>query len=254
MRSFISWNLNGLRSCLSKGLLSFLQQDGADYYCFQEVRCTVAEANKVEWPSGYVLYCNEAQKKGYSGTAILSKEKAISVEYSMGLPEADAEGRVVAAEFAEFYLVSVYVPNAQRELTRLALRKEQWDPQFCAYLKGLERHKPVVVCGDFNCAHTELDLANPGPNKGNAGFTIEEREGFSRYLDAGFVDTFRELHPNENGHYTWWTFRSNARARNIGWRIDYFLVSESLRPRIADAYIRSDVMGSDHCPIGLKVK
>ncbi len=253
MPRFISWNLNGLKSCLGKGLLDFIQQEDADYYCFQEVRATVADASKVAWPSGYHLYCNEAQKKGYSGTAILSKEKPISVEYSMGLQEADAEGRIVAAEYADFYLVSVYVPNAQRELTRLALRKNQWDPLFCDYLKGLEKHKPVVVCGDFNCAHTELDLANPGPNKGNAGFTIEEREGFSRYLEAGFVDTFRSLHSNEKGHYTWWTFRSNARERNIGWRIDYFLVSEPLKPRMTDATIRAEIKGSDHCPIGLEL-
>lgn len=253
MPIFISWNLNGLKSCLGKGLLEYIQEEGADYYCFQEVRATVADASRAAWPAGYHVYCNEAQKKGYSGTAILSKEEPISVGYSMGLQEADAEGRVVAAEYADFYLVSVYVPNAQRELTRLALRKEQWDPLFCDYLKGLEKRKPVIVCGDFNCAHTELDLANPGPNKGNAGFTIEEREGFSRYLEAGFVDTFRALHPGEKGHYTWWTFRSNARERNIGWRIDYFLVSEALRSRIAAATIRAEIKGSDHCPIRLEL-
>lgn len=251
MLRFISWNLNGLRSCLGKGLLDYIDSEKADFYCFQEVRATIADAAKVAWPAGYHFYGNEAQKKGYSGTAILSRKAPLSVELQMGLPEADAEGRIVAAEFEDFYLISVYVPNSKRELTRLSLRQHQWDPQFCAYLKKLELHKPVIVCGDFNCAHTEIDLANPAPNVKNAGFTPEERMGFGRYLESGFIDTFRHFHPDESGHYTWWTFRSNARARNIGWRIDYFLVSESLKPRMSEAYIRSNVMGSDHCPIGL---
>jgi exodeoxyribonuclease III len=247
----ISWNVNGLRAVLRKNFLDYLTGDAPDVLCVQETR---ADPNEIEqlWPAAYATYWNAAGKKGYSGTAIFTKTRPLSVRSGIGLPEHDTEGRVLMAEYADFFLVNVYVPNSQRELTRLAYR-QRWDRAFLGFLKKLTREKPVICCGDFNVAHTELDLANPKANVHNHGFTPEERAGFSALVKAGFVDTFREF-TKDGGHYTWWSQMANARARNIGWRIDYFLVSAALRPRLKHAFIRADIRGSDHCPVGIEIK
>ncbi len=248
----ISWNVNGLRSCLGKGLLDFIKNDRADVYCLQETRIS-AEGEEIDWPAGYRVYWNHAEKKGYAGTLLLTRQKPVQVWTGIGLAEADREGRVLTAEFDDFYLVNAYVPNSQRELSRLSFRQHQWDPALLAYLRELERAKPVVIGGDFNVAHQEIDLANPSSNRRNAGFTDEERAGFSRYLEHGFIDTFREFE-KAGGHYTWWSFRFHARARNIGWRLDYFLISSCLRPRLQKAFILPGVTGSDHCPAGMELE
>lgn len=256
-----SWNVNGIRAVLKKGdFQSFLARHDPDILCLQE---TKAERGQVEVDlPGYVEYWNSAVKKGYSGTAIFSKQQPLSV--INGFPEeigskhvfADAfgdsstEGRVIAAEFAKFFVVTVYTPNAKDDLGRLGLRHKHWDPAFLAYCKLLEKKKPVVFCGDLNVAHTELDLANPKPNQGKKGFTLEERAGFQAFVDAGFVDTFR-LFKQGNGYYSWWSHFANSRARNVGWRIDYFLVSAALKKKIQAADIHPDVMGSDHCPVSI---
>lgn len=257
-----SWNVNGLRGILRKGLFqSFIAEHEPDVLCLQE---TKAEREQVEVDlAGYHEYWNSAVRKGYAGTALFSKAKPVSVRN--GLPAALAkryklkdkhgdacndEGRVITAEFAKLYVVTVYTPNAKDDLSRLPLRQKHWDPAFLAYCKQLEKKKPVVFCGDLNVAHTELDLANPKSNKGRKGFTVEERAGFQAYLDAGFVDTLR-LFREGNGHYTWWSHFANARARNVGWRIDYMLVSDALRKAVKKADIHADVMGSDHCPVSI---
>jgi exodeoxyribonuclease-3 len=247
----ISWNVNGLRAVLKKNFLSYLAEENPDILCLQE---TKAEPDQVEvlWPSEYSTYWNCAAKKGYSGTVLFSKNRPLSTALGIGIPEHDREGRVVTAEYPSFYLVNVYVPNSQRELTRLTYR-QQWDVDFLAYLKRLEQTKPVVVCGDLNVAHTEIDLANPKANVRNHGFTVEEREGFSAMIRAGFIDTFRQFE-SKGGHYTWWSPMAGARARNVGWRIDYFLISSSLRPRLKGAFIRPHVLGSDHCPVGIELE
>jgi exodeoxyribonuclease-3 len=247
----ISWNVNGLRAVLRKGLLDYLDQEKPHILCLQETRC---DPNEVEplWPTAYTPYWNVAEKKGYSGTAILTRQRPLAVFPGMGKPEHDSEGRVLTAEFEAFFVVNVYVPNSQRELTRLPYR-QQWDQDFLRHLKSLERRKPVIWCGDLNVAHTELDLANPKANVRNHGFTPEERAGFSAFVNAGFVDTFREFEP-AGGHYTWWSQRPGVRQRNIGWRLDYVLISRSLRPRLKQAFIRPDVTGSDHCPVGIELK
>jgi len=247
----ISWNVNGLRAILKKNFLSYLAEENPDILCLQE---TKAEPDQVEvlWPSDYTTYWNCAAKKGYSGTVIFTKKRPQATTLGIGIAEHDAEGRVVTAEYPQFYLVNAYVPNSQRELTRLPYR-QQWDVDFLAYLKRLEQTKPVVVCGDLNVAHTEIDLANPKSNVRNHGFTVEERSGFSAVLSAGFIDTFRQFEP-KGGHYTWWSPMAGARARNVGWRIDYFLISASLRPRLKNAFIRPRVMGSDHCPVGIELE
>jgi len=257
-----SWNVNGIRAVLKKNLLQpFLDGYRPDVLCLQE---TKAERGQVEIDlPGYHEYWNSAVKKGYSGTAIFSKQEPLSVingfpqEFAKRFAFADElrrdsaeEGRVLTAEFPKFYVVTVYTPNAKDDLSRLALRFKQWDPAFLAYCRQLEKKKPVVFCGDLNVAHTELDLANPKPNRGKKGFTDEERAGFQNYLDAGFVDTFR-LFTQGNGHYSWWSHFANSRARNVGWRIDYFLVSGKLRGAVKSAEIHADVMGSDHCPVSL---
>jgi len=257
-----SWNVNGIRAVLKKNLLQpFLDGYRPDVLCLQE---TKAERGQVEIDlPGYHEYWNSAVKKGYSGTAIFSKQEPLSVingfpqEFAKRFAFADElrrdsaeEGRVLTAEFPRFYVVTVYTPNAKDDLSRLALRFKQWDPAFLAYCRQLEKKKPVVFCGDLNVAHTELDLANPKPNRGKKGFTDEERAGFQNYLDAGFVDTFR-LFTQGNGHYSWWSHFANSRARNVGWRIDYFLVSGKLRGAVKSAEIHADVMGSDHCPVSL---
>ena len=246
----ISWNVNGLRACIKKGFDDFAAQSGADVICLQEVR---ALPDQVELAiDGYSMFWNPALKRGYSGTAFLTRQPPLAVFPGLGSAELDTEGRVLTAEFEDFFLVTVYTPNVQRELTRLEYRQKQWDPEFLKFLRRLEKKKPVVFCGDLNVSHREIDLANPKSNRGNAGFTDEERAGFDNILKAGFIDTFREFEP-EGGHYTWWSNRKGVRERNIGWRIDYFLISAVLRPRLATADILADVLGSDHCPISVVI-
>lgn len=246
----ISWNVNGLRAVLRKNFLEFLEEEAPDILCLQETKCTPDQVETL-WPAHYATYWNCAEKKGYSGTALFTRKRPVRVSLGIGDPRHDREGRVITAEYEDFFLVNVYVPNSQRELTRLAYRQE-WDRDFLDYLKSLEASKPVIWCGDLNVAHTELDLANPRANVRNHGFTPEERAGFSAFLAAGFVDTFREFE-KAGGHYTWWSPMSGARARNVGWRIDYFLISPSLRPRLRNAGIRPQVLGSDHCPVVMEL-
>ncbi len=247
----ISWNVNGLRAVLRKNFLAYLAEEKPDVLCLQETKCTPDDVEQL-WPASYTTYWNSAEKKGYSGTAIFTKERPLKISTGIGIAEHDREGRVLTAEFAGFFLVNVYVPNSKRELTRLPYR-QLWDRDFLAYLKRLERKKPVVGCGDLNVAHTELDLANPKANVKNHGFTPEERSGFDALVKAGFVDTFREFEKG-GGHYTWWSPMGGARARNVGWRLDYFLISAQLRPQLKSACIRKDVGGSDHCPVGIELE
>ena len=247
----ISWNVNGLRAVLRKNFLDYLADEAPDILCLQETKCTPDDVEQL-WPAAYTTYWNSADKKGYSGTAVFTKSRPLGVTQGIGVTAHDREGRVLTAEFADFWLVNTYTPNSQRELTRLAYRLE-WDRAFLSYLKKLERRKPVIFCGDLNVAHTELDLANPKANVHNHGFTPEERAGFSALVQAGFVDTFREFEPG-GGHYTWWSPMAGARARNVGWRLDYFLISTALRPRLRQAFIRTEVLGSDHCPVGIVLK
>ncbi|MDD5308338.1 MAG: exodeoxyribonuclease III [Deltaproteobacteria bacterium] len=246
----VSWNVNGIRSARDKGLLGFMRAFDADVYCFQEVRSTKEQA-AVELP-GYEAHFYPAQKPGYSGTAIFSRAPLVRVTQGMGQENHDREGRVLTAELDDFHLVNVYTPNSQRGLARLGYRVREWDPAFRVYLKKLERKKPVVFCGDLNVAHEEIDIANPRGNRKNAGFTDEERASFGEHLAAGFVDTFREL-VKEGGHYTWWSNFGRAREKNVGWRIDYFCISRSLRPRLMAAAIHSEIPGSDHCPISIRL-
>ena len=242
----VSWNVNGLRAALKKGFAESVAALNADIICLQEVR---AEPEQVDLPlSGYTAFWNSAEKKGYSGTLMLSRVPVLKQEAGIGIEKHDREGRVITAEMDDFYLVTVYTPNAQRGLTRLEYRTGEWDVAFLAYLKKLERKKPVVFCGDLNVAHKEIDLANPKSNRKNAGFTDEERAGFDALVAAGFVDTFR-MFCQDGGHYTWWSNFGGARQRNVGWRIDYFCVSESLASRIESSKIHADILGSDHCPI-----
>ncbi len=246
----ISWNVNGLRAVLKKNFLEFLAAEAPDVLCLQETKCHPDDVEPT-WPAELTTHWNWAEKKGYSGTAILSRVAPIKVTRGIGHVEHDNEGRVLTAEFAKFHLVNVYVPNSQRELARLPYRL-QWDRDFLAYLKKLEKTKPVIVCGDLNVAHTEIDLANPKSNMKNHGFTPEERAGFTTLVQAGFIDTFREFEKG-GGHYTWWSPMMGARKRNVGWRIDYFLIGASLRPKLKNAFIRPEVMGSDHCPVGIEL-
>ncbi|MCC7377199.1 MAG: exodeoxyribonuclease III [Verrucomicrobiales bacterium] len=247
----ISWNVNGLRAVLRKNFLEYLAAESPDILCLQE---TKAGPDDVEclWPATYSTFWNTAEKKGYSGTVIFSRARPLRVSQGIGVDSHDREGRVVTAEYGDFHLVNVYVPNSQRELARLPYRLE-WDAAFRNYLQRLSKSKPVIVCGDFNVAHTEIDLANPKSNVRNHGFTVEERAGFTELVKAGFIDTFREFE-SAGGHYTWWSPMMGARARNVGWRIDYFLVSSALRPRLSRAFIQPKVMGSDHCPVGIELK
>jgi exodeoxyribonuclease-3 len=244
----ISWNVNGIRSVLKKGFLEFLAKEEPDVLCVQETKAH-PEVVAAEW-MGYETHWNWAEKKGYSGVLTLSKTKPLSVDRGIGMTAHDREGRVLTTEFNDFFLVNVYVPNSQRELGRLPYRQE-WDRDFLKYLTGLEKKKPVIFCGDLNVAHTAIDLARPKDNVKNHGFTPEERAGFDAIVAAGFVDTFRALE-SAGGHYTWWSQMNNARARNIGWRIDYFVCSPVLRPRLKAARIYKDVLGSDHCPVGVE--
>lgn len=246
----ISWNVNGIRAALKKGLEDYIQQENPDIFCLQETKAHPEQVDEVF--SDYEAYWNSAQRKGYSGTAIFTRKKPLNVSLEFDGADPNNEGRVITMEFKDYYLVTVYTPNAQRELTRLDLRV-QWDQAFLKYLKKLEKTKPVIFCGDLNVAHTEIDLANPKPNRGNAGFTDEEREGFSNFVNAGFIDSFREFNPDP-GHYTWWSYRMNARERNIGWRIDYFCLSPDLKSQLKEAFIRPEIHGSDHCPVGIVLK
>ena len=247
----ISWNVNGLRACLGKGFREIMQEFDADIICVQETKMQQGQA-EVEL-GAYTEFWNSAVKKGYSGTAIFTRHKPVGESYGIGQPKHDQEGRVITLEFQKFSLVNVYVPNSQPELARLDYRME-WEDAFREYLKKLNAVKPVVVCGDLNVAHEEIDLKNPKTNHRSAGFTDEERGKMTELLAAGFCDTFRRLHPDLTGAYTWWSYRSNARPNNTGWRIDYFLVSESLMPKVEEAAIYPNVMGSDHCPVGLTLK
>ncbi len=247
----ISWNVNGLRACREKGFLDFFGEVDADVFCLQE---TKLQAGQIELDlPGYHQYWNYAEKKGYSGTAIFTKKEPISVRYGIGVEEHDKEGRVIAAEFEDYFVVTVYTPNSQRELTRLDYRME-WEAAFLSYMKKLEEEKPVIFCGDLNVAHKEIDLKNPKTNRRNAGFTDEERACFTTVLENGFVDTFRHFYPDLKDAYSWWSYMGGARAKNVGWRIDYFVVSESLKERLKDAAIHSSVMGSDHCPVELTLE
>ncbi|KAA3658597.1 MAG: exodeoxyribonuclease III [Calditrichaeota bacterium] len=247
----ISWNVNGIRAAINKGFTDIFKNENMDILCLQETKATPAQVDLDL--NGYFAFWNSAEKKGYSGTAVFSKIEPLGVQNGMGIPEHDNEGRVITLEYEKFYLVNVYTPNSQRELMRLDYRQNQWDVAFLKHVKSLEKEKPVIFCGDLNVAHKEIDLANPKSNKRNAGFTDEERAGFDKIVNAGFIDTFREFN-KDAGQYTWWTYRMNARARNVGWRIDYFCISSALRPNLKDAFIRSEVMGSDHCPIGITME
>lgn len=246
----ISWNVNGLRACVQKGFLDIFKELDADMFCIQESKLQEGQISlELE---GYHQYWNYAIKKGYSGTAIFTRREPMSVAYGIGIEEHDQEGRVITLEFAEFYLVTVYTPNSQSELARLDYRM-RWEDAFLSYLKGLEEKKPIVFCGDLNVAHKEIDLKNPKTNRKNAGFTDEERGKFSTLLGQGFIDTYRYFYPDQEGIYSWWSYRFQARKKNAGWRIDYFCVSESLKEKLVDAKIYTEIMGSDHCPVELDI-
>ena len=244
----VSWNVNGLRACMGKGFPEFLRAADPDILCLQETKMQREQADFTL--EGYEEYWNSAEKQGAAGTAVFTKERPLSVSYGIGLPEHDSEGRVITAEYPEFYLVNVYTPNSQQELARLSYRME-WEDAFRGYLKALDAKKPVVVCGDMNVAHEEIDLKNPKTNRKNAGFTDEERQKMTELLASGFTDTFRMLYPDLEGVYSWWSYRFRAREKNAGWRIDYFLVSDRLKDRVADSRIDTGVFGSDHCPVEL---
>lgn len=246
----ISWNVNGIRACVKSGFLDFFNAENADIFCLQETK--VQEEQIPFNLEGYYQYWNFAQKKGYSGTAIFSKREPINVFYGIGKEEHDQEGRVITLEFAELFVVTVYTPNSQRGLARLEYRMK-WEEEFLNYLKSLDTLKPVVFCGDLNVAHQEIDLKNPGSNRKNAGFSPEERNKFSELINNGFVDTFRFFYPDKTEAYTWWSYMFNARANNAGWRIDYFCVSEGLKDHLKNAVIYNEVLGSDHCPVGLEI-
>lgn len=247
----ISWNVNGLRACVRKGFLEYFEEVDADIFCIQETKLQEGQIdlNLEE----YYDYWNYAVKKGYSGTAVFTKDKPLSVKYGLGIEDHDQEGRVITLEFEDFYLVNVYTPNSQRELARLSYRMV-WEDDFRNYLKDLDETKPVILCGDLNVAHKEIDLKNPDTNRRNAGFTDEERKKMTELLSSGFIDTFRYFYPNKEEAYTWWSYMRKSRERNIGWRIDYFIVSERLKSQLDDAQIHSNIMGSDHCPISLEIR
>ena len=253
MIKLISWNVNGIRAAIKKGFLDFVNEYDPDIICLQETKAH-PEQVELDLPKYPYQYWNWAEKKGYSGTAIFSKIKPVDISYDLDIVKHDNEGRVITLEYDDYYLVNVYTPNSKRELTRLSYRYKKWDPDFLDFIYSLEKTKPVIFCGDLNVAHTEIDLANPKTNKttnsfpGNAGFTDEEREGFDNILNKGFIDTFREFNSNP-GYYSWWSYRANARERNIGWRIDYFCISPQLRTQLHNSIILSEVMGSDHAPL-----
>ena len=246
----MSWNVNGLRACVTKGFQEFFDTADADFFCLQE---TKLQEGQIQLPlPGFHQFWNYAQKKGYSGTAIFAKEEPLSVTYGVGVEELDTEGRLITLEYPTFYLVTCYTPNAQQGLARIDHRLK-WDAAFREYLVRLDQKKPVIACGDLNVAHKEIELKNPSSNRGNAGFSDEERDSFSKLLNAGFTDTFRHLHPDTTGIYSWWSYRFNARKNNAGWRIDYFIVSNRIADKIIAAPIHTDILGSDHCPVGLEL-
>lgn len=247
----VSWNVNGLRACMEKGFLNFFQKADADIFCIQESKCR-REQVELELP-GYFQYWNSAEKKGYSGTAVFSRLEPLSVSYGMGIEEHDHEGRLITLEYADFYMLTVYTPNSKRELLRLAYRME-WEDALRNYLLCLREKKPVIICGDMNVAHEEIDLKNPKSNVRNAGFTEEERGKFTSLLECGFIDTFRYFYPDKTEMYSWWSYMFRAREKNAGWRIDYFCASEEMRDRLVSAAIHQEVMGSDHCPVELVIK
>ena len=246
----ISWNVNGIRACLNKGFSNFLKEVDADIFCIQETKC---QPDQVELQfDGYTSYWNSAEKKGYSGTAIFAKQEPLSVTYGIGIDEHDKEGRVITLEFEKFFMVDIYTPNSKRELERLEYR-QIWEDEIRKYLLKLNKIKPVVMCGDLNVAHKEIDLKNPKTNRKNAGFTDEERSKMTELLEAGFTDTFRYLYPIKEEAYSWWSYMGRAREKNVGWRIDYFIVSKNIEKQIKEATIYSEIMGSDHCPVGLEI-
>lgn len=248
---FISWNVNGLRACMNKGFMDSFDHLDADFFCLQE---TKLQAGQIDLTlPGYAQYWCYAEKKGYSGTAVFARQPAISASYGLGIPELDTEGRLITLEYPKFYLVTCYTPNAQRGLARLEHRMT-WEAAFRSYLKELDSKKPVILCGDLNVAHKEIDLKNPGSNRGNAGFSDEERQAFTDLLELGFTDTFRKLYPDATGAYSWWSYMYNARQNNAGWRIDYFVVSDRISDQIQDAKIYPEILGSDHCPVGLELR
>ena len=246
----ISWNVNGLRACMGKGFADFFKEADADFFCLQETKLQEGQISFT--PPGYESFWNYAMKKGYSGTAIFAKKPPLSVRMGMGIEDLDTEGRLITLEYPDFYFLTCYTPNAQRELVRIDHRM-RWEDAFLNYLRTLDQQKPVIVCGDLNVAHREIDLKNPATNRGNAGFSDQERGCFQRLLDNGFTDSFRYLYPDQTGAYSWWSYMFHAREKNAGWRIDYFLVSDRLRDRIRDTPIYSQVFGSDHCPVGLEL-
>ena len=246
----ISWNVNGIRACLTKGFADFFKEINADIFCIQETKCQ-PEQIELEF-EGYTSYWNSAEKKGYSGTAIFTKEKPKNVTYGIGIEEHDKEGRVITLEFNKFYMVDIYTPNSKRGLERLEYR-QVWEDEIRKYLLNLNKKKPVIMCGDLNVAHKEIDLKNPKTNRHNAGFTDEERNKMTELLNAGFIDTFRLLYPDKENVYSWWSYMGNAREKNVGWRIDYFIISKDIENRVKDAIIYPETMGSDHCPVGLEI-
>ncbi|MBY2475716.1 exodeoxyribonuclease III [Clostridioides difficile] len=248
---FISWNVNGIRACVGKGFLDFFKEVDADIFCLQETKLQKGQI-ELDLP-GYFQYWNYAERKGYSGTAIFTKKEPLKVMYGINIEEHDKEGRVITLEFEDFYFITVYTPNSQSELKRLEYRT-RWEDDFIDYLVQLDNHKPVIVCGDMNVAHTEIDLKNPKNNTKNAGFTKEERDKFSKLLDSGFIDTYRYFNPDKEGVYSWWSYRFNARKNNAGWRIDYFCASKKLEDKLISADIHTEVLGSDHCPVELEIK
>ena len=247
----ISWNVNGLRACMGKGFADFFSDIDADIFCLQETKLQEGQIDFA--PEGYHCYWNYAEKKGYSGTAIFSKREPLGVTYGIGIEEHDKEGRVITLEFEDFYFITVYVPNSQRELTRLAYRMK-WEDDFLSYIKSLDAKKPVIYCGDLNVAHKEIDLKNPKTNHKNAGFTDDEREKFTNVLESGFTDTFRYFYPDREQIYSWWSYMFKSREKNAGWRIDYFVTSERLNDKLTDAKIHTDILGSDHCPVELDIE
>lgn len=246
----ISWNVNGIRACMQKGFMDFFTAADADFFCLQETKLQEGQIDFA--PAGYYAYWNYAEKKGYSGTAIFTKREPLSVCYGIGIPEHDTEGRVITLEYEDFYMVTCYTPNSQNELARLPYRMK-WEDDFRAYLKALDAKKPLILCGDLNVAHEEIDLKNPKTNRKNAGFTDEEREKMTALLNAGFTDTFRHFYPDTEGVYSWWSYRFKAREKNAGWRIDYFITSAALDEKLTDAKIHTDISGSDHCPVELTI-
>ena len=246
----ISWNVNGIRACLTKGFTDFFETVNADVFCIQETKCQEGQVDlKFD---GYYGFWNSAERKGYSGTAIFCKNKPLNVTYGIGIEEHDKEGRVITVEFEKYYVVTIYTPNSKRGLERLEYR-QVWEDEVRKYLLNLKNKKPVIMCGDLNVAHKEIDLRNPKTNRGNAGFTDEEREKMTNLLDVGFVDTYRYLYPDKEEAYSWWSYMGKAREKNIGWRIDYFIVSDDIKDKIKEAMIYPDVFGSDHCPVGLEI-